>query len=211
MKKTNLLALLLCLLAAVGGSLAGPFWLVSRAGAIAGRAKALRRARAEQQRQERRAQGWDFWTIEIENLASELKEEKAKLRQQSDELDQRAARIEAEKGELEKMRDEIAQMRSDMDQRVIAIQADEAKNLRSLAQTYSTMTPQAAVTIMKQMDDATAVKILYLMKPDVVGPIFEAMASGAGSDPSLAQRAAELSDRLRLMKSSPSPGGVTSN
>jgi hypothetical protein len=52
------------------------------------------------------------------------------------------------------------------------------------------------------MDDSTAVKILSLMKPDVVGPIFEEMSRAAGTDTTLARRAAMLSEKLRLMKSS---------
>jgi len=61
------------------------------------------------------------------------------------------------------------------------------------------------------MDDTTVVKILSLMKPDVVGPIFEEMANTANGDGTLAQHAAVLSDKLRLMKSGVNPGPVTSN
>ena len=93
----------------------------------------------------------------------------------------------------------------------IAINTDEAKNLRSLAQTYSTLTPHAAVAIIREMDDTTVVKILSLMKPDVVGPIFEEMAGASGGDTSLAQHAAVLSDKLRLMKSAQTSGPLTAN
>jgi len=90
-----------------------------------------------------------------------------------------------------------------MEQRITMISADESKNLRSLAQTYTNLTPKAAVSIFREMDDATAVKILSLMKPDVVGPIFEEMANNAYGDSSLARRAAILSDKLRLLRSGP--------
>jgi flagellar motility protein MotE (MotC chaperone) len=49
------------------------------------------------------------------------------------------------------------------------------------------------------MDDTTAVKILSLMKPDTVGPIFEEMAK-SDSPVIDAYRAARLSERLRLVK-----------
>ena len=84
--------------------------------------------------------------------------------------------------------------------RIVGIRADEAKNLRGLAQTYSNLTPRAAVAIFREMDDATAVKILFLMKPDIVGPIFEEMSKTAGTDGTLARRAAILSEKLRVMK-----------
>ena len=55
---------------------------------------------------------------------------------------------------------DIESMRRDIDDRAIAIRADEAKNLKSLAKTYSALSAKAAVAIFREMDDATAVKIL---------------------------------------------------
>ena len=51
------------------------------------------------------------------------------------------------------------------------------------------------------MDDVMVVKILSMMKPDVVAPIFEEMSRTIGADGTLARRAALLSDRLRLIRS----------
>lgn len=150
----------------------------------------------------KKEKGWDFWTIEIENLSNELKEERARLRKQSELFDQREARIAAEQQELAAMRREIEGLRQEIAEKVIEIRADEAKNIRALAQSYANLTPRAAVAILRELDDVTAVKILFLMKPDVIGPIFEEMSRTNGSDGlPLARRAAVLSEKLRLMKS----------
>jgi flagellar motility protein MotE (MotC chaperone) len=149
----------------------------------------------------KKEKGWDFWTIEIENLSNELKEEKARLRKQAELLEQREARIAAEQKELVTMRGEIEGLRNEIAEKVIAIRDDESKNLRALSQTYTNLTPRAAVAIIREMDDITAVKILFLMKPDVVGPIFEEMSKTTGADGTpLSRRAAVLSEKLRLMK-----------
>lgn len=159
--------------------------------------------------QPKKEKGWDFWTIEIENLSNELKEERARLAQQTDLLEQREARIAAEQKELATMRAEIEALRQEIGDKVVMIRADESKNVRSLAQTYSNLTPRAAVAIIRELDDVTAVKILFLMKADIVGPIFEEMSKTSGSDGTpLARRAAILSEKLRLMKvntTSPNP------
>ena len=147
-----------------------------------------------------KAQGWDFWTIEIDNLASELKEEKARLAKQAELLNQRTARLAAKQQELDKIRTSVEATRKEIGEKVIEITADEARNLRTLAQTYTNLTPRAAVAIIREMDDVTVVKILALMKPDVVAPIFEEMSHTADKDSSLARRAAVLSEKLRLMK-----------
>ncbi len=163
-------------------------------------------AHAPKEPTELKKKGWDFWTIEIENLSNELKEERARLRKQSDQQDQRAARLAAEEKELAKVRDDIDALRKEIADKVIEISADEQKNIRTLSQTYATLTPRAAVAIFKEMDDTTAVKILSLMKSDVVGAIFEQMSMTLGSDGTpLARRAALLSEKLRLMKATKPP------
>ena len=156
----------------------------------------------------KKEKGWDFWTIEIENLSNELKEERARLHQQADLLDQRAARVTAEEKELGKIRADIETLRKEISGRVIEISADETKNLKTLAQTYTNLSPHAAVAILREMDDVTTVKILSLMKPDVVGALFEEMSRTPDNDGTLARRAALLTEKLRLMKAAKpaSPG-----
>lgn len=161
-------------------------------------------AEARKEPEELKRKGWDFWTIEIENLSNELKEERVRLKKQAELLDQRAARLAAEEKEFAKLRADVAAMRKEIADKVIEISADEAKNLRTLSQTYANLTPRAAVAIIKELDDTTAVKILSLMKADVVGPIFEEMSKASGADTALAKRAALLSEKLRLMKSTKS-------
>jgi flagellar motility protein MotE (MotC chaperone) len=144
------------------------------------------------------ARNWDFWSIEIDNLASELKEEKGRLRQQAELIDQRAARLATEQQELDKVRQDLETLRKEIAERVIEIDTAEAKNLRTLAQTYSGLTPTAAVTVIREMEDVTVVKILSLMKPDTVAAIFEEMSRTKSADGTLARRVAVLSEKLRL-------------
>jgi hypothetical protein len=144
---------------------------------------------------------WDFWTLDIENLASELKDQKVAMKKQEEELAAREIRIATERQELLKQRQELEALRSDIGSRMTEIQADEVKNLKSLAATYGNLTPKATLAIFRQMEDPTVVKLLSIMKPEVVGPLFEEMGKQADTDPTLARRAATLSEKLRLVKS----------
>jgi flagellar motility protein MotE (MotC chaperone) len=146
------------------------------------------------------SRGWDFWTIEMENLSNELRGEREQQRKMAEELEQRAARVAAEEQELAKVRAELEAIRADLSSKIVELTVEETRNLKALAQTYSNLTPRAAVAIFRELDDVMAVKILSLMKPDVVGPIFEEMSRTPGDDGTLAARAAELSNRLRLIK-----------
>lgn len=149
--------------------------------------------------------GWDFWTIEVENLSRELKAEREKQKKLAESLDQRAGRLASEEKELAKIRTEVEGMRRQISERIVEITADEAKNLRTLASTYAGLTPKAAVAILKEMDDATVVKILSLMKPDVITPLFEEMSKGGTPESLLAKRAAQISEKLRMMKAAKAP------
>ncbi|MEO5957812.1 MAG: hypothetical protein ABIZ49_04400 [Opitutaceae bacterium] len=151
---------------------------------------------------ELKKKGWDFWTIEIENLSTELKEERVRQRKLAEALDQRAARLTAEEKEFAKLRADIETLRKEIAEKVVEITADEAKNIRSLSQIYASLTPAAAVAIIRELDETTAVKILAVMKSDVTGPIFEEMSKATTADGPLAKRAAILSEKMRLMKSS---------
>jgi uncharacterized protein HemX len=109
---------------------------------------------------EQRERGWNFWTIEIENLANELKGERERLHQQAEQLDRRETQLAAERQELSKVRTEIEGLRQEIATKVVEINADESKKIRGLAQTYTNLTPRAAVAIIKEMDDLLVVKIL---------------------------------------------------
>ncbi len=197
--------IVIILLGSISGCVVG-LYFVFRAGEMIIAQQHAQVARSELARAEQKAQGWDFWTIEIENLANELKDEKARLAKQNDALDQRTARLAAERQELEKLRTELEATRTEIRQMVTEIGADEMKNVRALAQTYTNLSPRAAVAIFRELDDTTAVKILSLMKSDVVGPIMEEMTRTAGPDGVLARRAALLTEKLRVMKASkPTP------
>lgn len=150
---------------------------------------------------------WNMWTPELEKLAKELREQREKLREREQAVVMREARLEAENAELARTRREIEAQRAEISKLLTSVGMDELKNLKSLAQTYANLTPKAAVAIFAQMDDVTVVKILSLMKADSVGPIFEEMSKDKSEKDGQAQRAATLSERLRLMKASKSTAG----
>jgi flagellar motility protein MotE (MotC chaperone) len=149
---------------------------------------------------------WDFWTIEMENLANDLKGERQKIKQREERVLQDEARLRVEQQELEKTRKQIENLRAAIDQRLIEVTEGEMGNLKRLSLSYSALTPRSAVAIFKEMDDGTLVKLLSIMKPETVGAVLEEMSRQSAMDPSLAKRAAVLSEKLRLLKSAKPAG-----
>lgn len=193
---TNPIVTLVLALALGVGSGLGMFW--KAAVPLIAAAKAARVKVADAGKPEA---PWGFWTIEIENLASELKDQKAVYKKRTEELVQREERLNAERQELAKQRQQLEAMRADISSRVTAIQSDEIRNLKALVATYSNLSPKATLTIFKEMDDIMVVKLLSLMKTDVVSALFEEMGKQAASDPVLGRRIATFTEKLRLLKS----------
>ena len=148
------------------------------------------------------ARMWGFKTEAVDELIKELKSEREKL-----ETDQKGvlavqSQNAAEREELEKVRTEIQAMRAEIDEQVVEIQERELKNLKTLAQTYSTMNPSAVVAIFRELDENMSVKVLSFMKADRVGPILGEMSKAVdpASGETMAKRAARITDKLRLLK-----------
>jgi len=148
---------------------------------------------------------WDFWTVEIESLAAELKAQREALSVRAAALDERESRLTADAAELEKVRQRVESLRKEIAQRVTEVSAEEVKNLKALSATYRSLSPPAAVGILAEMDPQTVVKLLSLMKPNETAAIFEEM--GRSNDPKIVKRVASLSEGLRLLNATRS--GVT--
>ncbi|HKB92204.1 MAG TPA: hypothetical protein VKC60_16935 [Opitutaceae bacterium] len=191
--------LLIATLALLLGTGTGSYWFWRQASAAVSAVAANRHVIEEEKTTKEAPFG--FWTAEIENIVSDLKQEKTMLLKRREEMDQREARYAAERTELDKLRKDIEVMRNEISHQLIDVSNDEAKNLRTLSQTYSSLTPKAVVMLFKDMDDDTVVKLVSIMKTDVAAPIFEEMAKQGINDPKISKRAAELSEKLRMLKS----------
>jgi flagellar motility protein MotE (MotC chaperone) len=143
---------------------------------------------------------WDFWTPEIDTFVEDLKAQRLAFEERKADLANFAARLEAERLELEGSRRILESMREDLEARIVEVSLSEQRNLKSLSQTYSNLSPEAALKILREMDDEVVVKILMHMKPDVVGAIFEQMTMETDDTGVLVKRAALLSNRLRLAR-----------
>jgi flagellar motility protein MotE (MotC chaperone) len=148
---------------------------------------------------------WSFKDAEIEKFVDELRSERKKLETRELDLEKASAQLATERGELAKVRSDVQVLRDQFSGAIVEMQEAEAKNLKSLSATYSSMSPATAVNVLAQMDETMVVKILYLMKTDKVAAIFQEMASPHTPDDGMVKLAARLSDKLRLLKVSKDP------
>ncbi len=144
------------------------------------------------------AYNWYFKTEEIDKYVEELKEREGTLDEREASLKNLEAHLAVERDELEQLKDEIDRRHKKLSEEIMIVRKNEITNLRTLANSYSSITPASAVAIFEEMDDALVVKIISLMKPDVVALILEELAKNGVNDPASIKRAAQLSEELRL-------------
>jgi len=157
---------------------------------------------------------WDFYTAEIDNLIQELQKERTGYEVKTKDLGAVEMRIAAEKQELLRLREELLRLRGEIEKmrdnlttQTTELLSTEKSNIRNLARSYAIMKPAEAVAILSEMSDANIVKLLATMKADIVAKILGEMAktkdptAPADSKTTLANRAATISDQLRLFKS----------
>jgi flagellar motility protein MotE (MotC chaperone) len=146
---------------------------------------------------------WDFNTPEIDHMIMELKKEKERLATRERELNELSARIQNERTELQMVTQEVSQLQYEFNQVVTYVKEQEAANQKKLAKTYSSMAPEDAALIMKQMDDGRIVRLLMFMNEEDTAKILSTLAKPGDAD---AKRAALLSERLRLSVQAPATG-----
>jgi flagellar motility protein MotE (MotC chaperone) len=141
-----------------------------------------------------RGVSWEFFNPELDRLITELVAEKKALAEREQQLNELATRLEAERAELNQITQAVHRLQVEFDRSVTRVRDDESANLKRLAKIYSTMAPEGAVAILKELDDDRVVKILLFLKEAETAPLLEALAR---LGPAEAKRAALISERLR--------------
>ena len=137
---------------------------------------------------------WKFHNPEFEQWVAQIKEERATLAVKEEQLKEWENRLSAESGEINAVTQSVAKLQKDLEKRILEFSDQQAINAKKQLKLMSGMTPDGAMAVLSQYSDDEAVKILYLMKTDVSGPILDAMTKAG---PSMTKRASDLSKRLK--------------
>jgi len=142
---------------------------------------------------------------EITKLLEGLKNQRQLYLDKITELDRGEKRMEIYRKELAEERKQIQLLKDQvagqweevkkagdtLNRKVTELNALEAKNLKQIATTYESMKPESAALIVKKLDEATAVKTLYLMRQRSAAKIIERLDQ---------EIAARLTERMTLLK-----------
>jgi flagellar motility protein MotE (MotC chaperone) len=137
---------------------------------------------------------WSQHNPEVDQLLQELRREKEDLARREGELKKLAEQLQAERAAITTVTQRVARLQAEFDQNVIRVKDDEVPQLKKLVKVYSTMSPEGAAAIFKELDDQTVVKLMSLMKEELSASMLDSMAK---EGPDQAKRAAALAEALR--------------
>jgi hypothetical protein len=145
---------------------------------------------------------WNFHTTEINKMILDLADQRAALQKREESVAADEARIISERKENERIRDEINRTRKELTGYIVEIKSDEIVHLREQVSILSNMAPENIVAVFNEKSDSEVVKILALMKPDMVAQILEAMMAQPAepNKPTPQKHAAALLDALKRLR-----------
>lgn len=152
---------------------------------------------------------WDFYSPELDQLVADLQSRRDAVQRRERELEEWQTRLQAERAELQAVLRDIEQRRAEIEKRfadyertLLRVRDEEVANLKRLAKLYAAMAPETAVVMLTELKDDDIVKILAQMKDAQVVTILETLAAQGGAQ---ARRAAQITERLRVLISANSP------
>jgi len=137
---------------------------------------------------------WKFTNPEMEQWIASLKEERDALAVKEQELKDWETRLTVESHEIDSITQTVSRAQAEYDQRVLMFKEQEKDNLKKQLKVVSEMSPGGAALMLGEMSDNDVTKLLYSMKPDISGPILDAMSKTGQPQ---AKRAATLAQRLK--------------
>ncbi len=119
---------------------------------------------------------WERQVKDFSALLSAVDKTAKEQAQKEQELQAMQEQIRTERQALNDLKKDIEHLQKQLTQSVTYLHEAELKNLKTLAATYSNMTPDSVVRVFNEMETSSVVKIMHFLSPDTLGPILQSMS-----------------------------------
>jgi flagellar motility protein MotE (MotC chaperone) len=151
---------------------------------------------------------WKFRNPEIDQMVSQIKEERYALATREQELKEWEARLAAESREIATVTQAVTKTQADFDKRMLLFTDQQKDNAKREIKLFADMSPDGVVAMLGAMPDDEVARLLYTMKPDVSAAILDAMSKLGGTQ---AKRAAVITGRMMDILPMPATNNLTAN
>ena len=151
---------------------------------------------------------WKFHNPDIDQWVSQIKNERDALAVREQQLKEWEARLAAESREIAAVTQAVTRTQEEFDKRVLLFTDQQKDNVKKQLKVIAGMSPDGAATMLNELPDDEAARLLYSMKTDVSGAILDAMSKPGGT---AAKRAAALTERIKDILPAPLTNNLTAN
>jgi flagellar motility protein MotE (MotC chaperone) len=152
------------------------------------------KAAAEEKRAPADEPSWKFTNPEFDKWVEEIKHQREAIALRDQQLQELQARLDSERQELNVATQTVYQLQAEFDKNVIRIKDQEFNNIRRQAKVIAGMSPEGAASLIGEMPEDDAVRILVTMKTDEAGAILETLSKTGKPE---AKLAAHLTEKMR--------------
>ena len=148
---------------------------------------------------------WKFHNPEMEQWIQQIKDERDALAVRTAQLKEWEAQLNAQGKELSMMTRAVTKAQSDFEQRVVVFTATEKENAKKQVKVIAGMSSDGAATMLAEMSETEATKLLFVMKNETASGILDAISR---QGPLQAKRAAVLAQKMKEVSNTPVTNGA---
>lgn len=142
-----------------------------------------------------------LWDKQIKNFTTLLAQLEAAKNQQElreQQLNAFENQMKNEREALNVLKQSIEILQSELERRLIKVQESEIKNLKTLAETYTSMTPESVAKIFEESEEISVIKIMHFLAPETLGAILQVMSKDISKDEKVGPKINHLLESFRL-------------
>lgn len=158
------------------------------------RAEAL----AKKEKEKNKINLWDKQVKDFTGLLAQLEVARDQQEVRERQLNAFEDQLKNEREALNVLKQSIEILQSELERRLVKVQESEMKNLKTLAESYTNMTPESVAKIFEESEEASVIKIMHFLPPETLGSILQVMSKEISKDEKAGAKINHLLESFRL-------------
>ena len=153
---------------------------------------------AKKEKEKNKISIWDKQVKDFTGLLAQLETARNQQEIREKQLKAFEDQLKNEREALNVLKQSIEILQSELERRLIKVQESEVKNLKTLAESYTNMTPESVAKIFEESEETSVIKIMHFLAPETLGAILQVMSKEISKDEKAGAKINHLLESFRL-------------
>ena len=153
---------------------------------------------AKKEKEKNKISIWDKQVKDFTGLLAQLETARNQQEIREKQLKAFEDQLKNEREALNVLKQSIEILQSELERRLIKVQESEVKNLITLAESYTNMTPESVAKIFEESEETSVIKIMHFLAPETLGAILQVMSKEISKDEKAGAKINHLLESFRL-------------